>query len=96
MKKKSCQRIREINEIYLIKKFEEREKKREEDDASFKTSIETISAGLILDNGLLVSSSEVESTTTPSITKIGGCVAFRELIQRMRIAERAPGVPEYA
>ena len=65
-------------------------------EASFKTSMETISDGLILDNGLLVSSSEVESTITPSITKIGWLVAFNELIPRMRIDELAPGVPELA
>ena len=52
--------------------------------------------GLILDNGLLVSSSVVESTTTPSITKIGWLVAFNELIPRIRIEELPPGVPVLA
>jgi len=55
-----------------------------------------MSDGLMLDNGLLFSSSVAESTTTPSITKIGWFVAFSELIPRMRMEVDAPGVPELA
>ena len=65
-------------------------------EASFSTSMDTMSDGLMLDKGLLFSSSVAESTTTPSITKIGWLVAFSELIPRMRIEVDAPGVPEFA
>ena len=66
-------------------------------EASFSTSMLTISLGFIDARGLEFPSSEPEeSIITPSITKIGWDVALRELVPRIRIVVLPPGVPVFA
>lgn len=60
-------------------------------EASFRTSIDTMSEGLMLERGLLFSSLVAASTTTPSMTKMGWLLALSELIPRMRMDVEAPG-----
>ncbi|MNG10436.1 hypothetical protein D3C84_939030 [compost metagenome] len=62
-------------------------------EASFKISIETISAGLIFASGFVFTELVDPSIITPSITKIGSFDPFNELIPRIRIEELEPGAP---
>jgi len=65
-------------------------------EASFKTSMDTISEGLIDAKALSLPEPVELSIMTPSMTKMGSLEALSELMPRIRIEELPPGMPVLA